>query len=400
MKKRLFIVVSIILCIIFLTGCWDKRELDTIGISYVIGLEKDKNTGKIICISQVARPAALKKDSGKKESTVEIVTGKGNTVFEATRNILTQFDRKVIFSHNKIIVIDEEFAKEGILSVLDFLKRYYEIRHTEWIIIAKSKKVKEILGVKHGISNIQGVYLDNIIDNTRFNSKSVRINLMEFSRRTLEAGVNPVAGVMETIEQPNLPVEERKGASTTGVKISGAAVFKSDKLIGYLNPDETRGFNWITEGVKGGVINIPSLKESKNESNKFVGINIKKVKSTIKPEIIEGKISFNIEIKEEGDVAESEDIMDFSNIQVIEELKNENKKAIEDEIKVALNKIQKILASDIVGFGRAFSKKYPKVWKDIEKDWDNIFPTVQYTVKVDVQIRRTGSIFKSLEPKK
>jgi spore germination protein KC len=395
-KKSFFIIVSILSCIVILTGCWDKRELNTVGIVYAVGLEKDRISGKILCTTQVIRAAALKKESGSKQSSVEIVTGTGDTVFEAIRNILMKFDRKLIFSHNKVIVIDEDLAKEGVFPILDFFARYYEIRHVDSIVIAKPKKVREILGVEDGIANIQGVYLEDIIDNGRFNSKVARSNLAEFLKRSLSNGINPVSGVMETIEQPNLPIEKKEGKSTTGVKLLGTAVFKLDKLIGYLNPDETRGFNWIIGDVKGGVINIHSLKDP----NKLVSINIKKSKSSIKPEIIDGKISFNIEIKEAGDIAEVEDSTDISDLKVMEELQNQQKKIIEDEIKIALDKIQKILPSDILGFGRAFSKKYPKVWKDIKKDWDIIFPTVQYTVNVDVKLVRPGLMFKSIEPKK
>lgn len=377
-----------------LTGCWDRRELNTIGIVVAVGLDKDSETEKIIVTSQIIRPGALKKEGDTEESHVEIITTKGDTVFEAIRNITMRFDRKAYFSHTKVIVISEQLAKDGIVPILDIFERAHELRRLVWLIIAKDTKAREILGVKYGIESIPATYLESVIKMSKETSKASASNLLEYLKKVSGSGINPVVGVMEIVEDPNLPAEEKKGKTTKGVKLSGAAVFKKDKLVGYLDETETRGFNWVIGKVESGIITVPSL----SEKNKLVSIEITKASSSIEPDMKDGEISFTIEVKEEGNIVEQQSSDDYSKPELFKKIEEKHKDVIEKEIKMAVDKVQKEFKSDIFGFGSAFNRKYPKEWKKIKDDWENLFPKVQYIVKVDAKLRRTGLILKPTKP--
>ena len=45
---------------------------------------------------------------------------------------------------------------------------------------------------------------------------------------------------------------------------------------------------------------------------------------------------------------------------------------------------------DILGFAEEFHRKYPREWKKVKKDWDEIFPTVKVTLDIKAYIRRPG----------
>lgn len=322
-------LLTFIFCILFLTGCWDRKELNELGLVLATGLDKDNNTGKISITAQVVRPGALKKQGGSEEPPIELVTAKGNTVFEAIRNITKQFDRRGYYAHNKVLVIDEQLAKSGLDPFLDFFERSQEMRRLVWVMVAKNTTAKQILGVKHGIENVQATYLDNIIKRRITNSEVTAVNLLEFLKKVSGSGINPITGVMEIVEQINLPAEEKKGNATKGVRLSGTAVFKKDKLVGYLDDTETRGLNWVTGKVKSGIINVPAL----TEKDKLIAIEIKRASSKIKPTIDDnGKISFAIEVKEEGNIAEQQDKTDVSKVEMFEKIQKEQIKVIEREI--------------------------------------------------------------------
>ncbi|MCC5465783.1 Ger(x)C family spore germination protein [Pelosinus baikalensis] len=387
------ILVAVILCTLLLTGCWDRRELNDIGIVVAMGLDKDDLTGNIIVTSQVVRPGALKKDGGGEPSSpVEVLTTQGNTVAEAVKNISKQFDRIAFFAHVKVLVISEQLAKEGLLPILDYFMRNSNMRTLAWLIIAKDVKAKEILITNYGIENVQANYLNNMIKNKGENSEVSTPDILTYLKAITSEG-NPIGGVMEIAEYPTMPTKEKKDVTTQGVKLSGTAVFKKDKLVGYLNNTETRGLNWVTGKVKTTIINIPSP----NEKEKLISINITKVSSRITPEMINGKISFTIEIKVDGDIAEQQDTSNYlKNLESFETLEKEPKDIIEREIQATLNKIQTELGSDILGFSSAYNKKYPQEWKSIKDDWNNIFPTVSSEVKVDVKLRRLGLMLKPI----
>lgn len=389
------ILVFIILCTLLLTGCWDRKELSDIGIVVAIGLDKDDRTGNIMMTSQVVRPGALKKEGGGPPSSpVEIITTKGNTIAEAVKNISEQFDRIAFFAHVKVLVISEQLAKEGLMPILDFFLRKSNTRNLAWLIIAKDGKAKDILIPNHGIENVQATYLDSIIKNKGENSEVSTPDVLTFLK-ALASESNPIGGVMEIVEQPTMPTNEKKALTTQGIKLSGTAVFKKDRLVGYLNNMETRGLNWITGKVKSTVITIPSP----NQKDKLLAIAVTKTSSSIIPEMIDGEIHFTIEVKVDGDIAEQQDTADyFKKIEAFGTLEKELQDTIERDIKTTLDKVQTELGSDILGFSSAFNKKYPQEWKSIKGDWDNIFPTVSYEVKVDAKLRRLGLIVKPIKP--
>ncbi len=72
-------------------------------------------------------------------------------------------------------------------------------------------------------------------------------------------------------------------------------------------------------------------------------------------------------------------------------LEREKEKAIAAEIENAVRKA-KSLKSDFLGFGRCLYRAYPKVWREVMKDWNEFwFPRAEVAVKVNCHLLRTGS---------
>lgn len=373
-------VVFIISCLLLLVGCWDRRELKTIGIVVAIGIDKDPDTGEFLFTSQVLKPAALKPDGGGTEAPVKLVTTKGDTVFKAIRNANQEFDRKNFYAHNKVIVIGEQLAREGILPVLDGITRGKEARGYIWLCIAKDRQARDILGLESpGIESVQANYLNGILDNQQFNFDSTVIQLNDYYKRSLKDGIDPVIGVLTIIG-------EESGKKSPHIKLSGGAVVTKDKLVDFLNETEARGYNWIVGEVKNGILSIPSLLEE----GKLVSIEIRNASSKIKPEIHGDRISFNIEIESLGVLVEQlgagsletrKDQLDY-----LRRLEKEVEQHIEQEVNTVIEKAQKELKTDIFGFGSTLNRKDPKKWNEVKDKWEDQFQNVDANVKVNVNI--------------
>ncbi|MDP7978034.1 Ger(x)C family spore germination protein [Bacillus sp. WLY-B-L8] len=385
MKRKLVVAL---LCTFMLTGCWDRLELNEMGIVVAVGIDKNPENNQYIFTSQVLRPGALAKDGSSKYSPVNIITTKGDTIFEAIGNVTQELDRKEFYPHNKVIVIDEQLAKKGMIPILDASSRGKGGRGSVWLCIARNTSARKTIGVKDGIGNIQGNYLNELIKDAKYNPNTSVIQLVNFYKKILESGIAPVTGVLTVQEKMNLPVEE-KGKASERIKMSGAAVFRKDKLVGYLNEKETRGYNWLSKEKEDIRITLPSLLEK----GKLISINVLDTNPHIKPVLKDGKISFTIKVKQTGVLVEQQstkkldspkEILDYTN-----RIEEKNKQLIEKDIERTIRKAQ-ALKSDIFGFGRILSKEYPNYWKKVEKDWDNRFPEVEYSVKADVIIKRVG----------
>lgn len=380
--------VGFILCSLFLlTGCWDKQEIKTLGFVTAIGVDKGPKSGDILLTVQVVDPEVVQGEASLAKSSVKLVVNKGKTVFQAIRKMLQEFDRKNHYAHNKVIVIGEDLAKEGLLPILDSLKRGGEIRGYVWLCIAKGAKARDVLGVKQeGLEKVQAHYLKGIIENQKFNYSSANLTILEFYKKVLGTDIYPVASSFQIIQKNNYPVEENSKKKTDHIQLSGGAVFRKDTLVGYLNETETHGYNWAVGKVKGGIIVLPSL----IEKGKSASIEVIKSSAKIKPVLKGNKIYFTIDIHEKAVIVEEQGRGQFKSseerFRYFRKMEKENEKLVRKEVIKAVNKAKK-LRSDFLGFGSALNKEYPAKWNETKKKWDEQFSDIRVIVKVDVTLR-------------
>jgi spore germination protein KC len=390
--KKVFLVFIINTFIIFpLTGCWDRRELNEIGIVLAMSVDKNED-GKFIVTSQIIRPTSSQKSTSNSGTSVVMVTSKGDSLLEAVRNNAKKFDRISFFAHVKIIVVSEKVAREGIYDIIDFISRAPQFRSNIWLLVAKDKKASEVLQIKSGIENIQASYLEGIIKGKKVNMEISASRVLDIIKKIKGEGINPVTGAFKIITDESPQVAEKNSDIKKSIILSETAVFNKDKLVGYLNEVETRAFNIISENTKTSAIRFPS----NNDESKFTSIVISKIKSDIKPYVINGNISFEINIKVTGDIFEVQDKTDVLKQEELYNLNDKFKKAIENNIRKCIYKTQNELKTDILGFGSTLNRKYPSEWKKVKDQWDTIFVDIPYTINVDATIKDTGLILKPL----
>lgn len=396
MTCRRIAVILIAAVILFpLTGCWDRKELNELGIVVAIGIDKIDDTGKFLLTSQVVRPSALKKQQGGtgNEPTYEIVMTEGHTIYEAIRNTVKEFDRRSFFSHIKVIVVSEAIARESMAEIIDFISRTHEIKKISWLMVARGAEAGKVLEIKHGIENVQATYMEGIIKRQKVNFETTTNSVIDFIKSMTGEGINPVTGVF-TVTGSKQVLPGGKGTQAgEALILSGTAVYKKDKLAGFLNNEDTIGLNLVIGSPKNGIIEVPAL----INKDKKISIEIKKVKSKIKSSIADGKVGISVHLKLEGNITEVEDATDVSDPAVIDRINGEFRDFIKKNAKATVAKIQKELRTDILGFGSAFKKDYPKVWESYAKgQWDAMFPDITCTIDAETNVKLTGMLVKPL----
>lgn len=396
MKRDINLLILYFILIIILTGCWDARELDKLGISLIMGFDIEDE--KVLLTAEVINPTSSQSESnGGQNISVKYVQGTGNNIYEAFRDITLKFDRRIFASHNKIIIFGEDFAKIGLVSHIDELFRDREQRETAYILIAKGAKAYEVMGINAGLEQIPANYVSELVKNIKSNPKTVDVNFVEFLKHYYHHGHNPIAGVIERRGKREIN-ETSQITGTQGYELSvmGSAIFKNEDLIGYLNGNDTKALNFVLDNITGGIITFPtpvnSKMETKTKLNDLSSVVIIKNKTKNDVEIIDGKIILKAKVKLRssiGEVVGNIDISKEENIKIMEEACS---RAIEEGIKAAVKKVQKDYKLDIFGFGIVLHRKYPKEWKDLESDWDEIFSGAEIRVEVDTHIIRTGLI--------
>ncbi len=404
MNKKYFILY-IILMLWLLTGCWNSRELNTLGISLVMGLDIEENDVIVITV-EVIKPRPVGQDSGgETTSQVKYVQGRGKTIFEAVRNMTVKFDRQLFASHTKVYIFGEEFAKKKIIDYIDFLQRDHELRETANILIAKNSKAYEVMGNISGIEDIPGNYISELIKNKKLHIKTVDVDLVEFLKNYYESGAQPVIGVIEKKEKKPIGNKNKKEYE---LSVEGASVFKKAKLVGYLNGDEVKGYNFVKDKIKGGVIEFPtpnvkadkystptpkvkSHMEPENIGKKGMS-TVENIRSKTKKDIIikDGKIIFKVKVVMKAMLGEIEGDVDISKEEGIRALEEACSLEIKKEIENAIKKAQEKYKVDIFGFSSIFHRKYTKEWQKVKNNWNNIFSNSEFLVEVETDILRSG----------
>lgn len=379
MKKQISTLITISLLCTILTGCWNRRELNNIAITFALGYDTTKD-GDYMLTTQILSPGQSKqKYSGGQDSTAQgvfTVISKGLTPFESSRNASRQSARRLYIAHNKIIVIGEETARSGIFPILDHWYRDIEGQPLTNILIAKDK-ASEIIEAGSPVEKIPGLAIEELIKTSYATSRVGTVTLYEIMKTITSKTNGSYAAGIETVQYKNEKI----------TKLNRTAIFKKDKLVVWFGDKESRGLLWILAKVKGGSITVSSPEDDTKE----IGLKIIRESTKVTPTIIDGKPIINVKIKEEGIIAvQGDPKLDLNKPDTLKKLENEKAKAIKDEVNSALEKAQKQLNVDVFKFGEAFHRKYPREWKALEKNWDEEFKKLQVKVDVEAKIRRLG----------
>lgn len=389
--KKGFGIAILFLCMLLLTGCWNRRELNEIAL--VVAMAIDKEDDQYLLTVQVVDPGEVaSKQASSGRTPVTTYTEKGEYLFEAIRRMTTVTPRKLYFSHLQMFVISEEIAKDGLKHSLELLTRDPEFRKDFYIVVTKDVKAKEILENLTALEKIPANKMHSSLETSeKAWAPTVAIQMDELISSITSEGNNPVlTGI--TIDG-----DKSKGAMMGNVerispyarlKYQNIAVFKKDKLVGWLNEEESKGYNYITGHVKNTVGSIPCV-----EKGKLV-IEIIRTDIKVTGNVKNGKPSIDIRLDTEANIAEVACRIDLTDPKAIERIEKSANKTSEDILKSAVDKAKE-LNVDIFGFGEEIHREDPKAWKALKKDWNEEFENLPVTIHSNYKIRRTGTINKS-----
>lgn len=381
MKNRIGFLLKVIICLLLIlntTGCWSRREMNTLAIVMGLGFDKPEESGNVQITAQIAKPGGLNtspKGGGNNEKGYWNIKSTGDTIFSAVRGFTHESSRRLFFPHNQVLIFSHDLAEEGVQKYIDFFVRDHETRLKVWILVSKGT-AEEVLDVKSELENTPAMNIADLIEIQTATSQTSVVKLEDFLTRLMSKTTAPIAPIVEV---------SGKGEERT-VRVSGTAVFKKDKLVGQLDETETRGLLWVINEVKSGIIEVDCPRSDGKAS-----LEIIRASSKITPEIEDNKILMKMNIKEEGNLGDQSCSENLVLPTGVASLEKEKAAAIQSEVLAALKKAQE-LNTDIFDFGEAIHQKYPEEWKDLESRWDEVFPNIEVEINVEAKLRLAGKI--------
>ncbi|MFJ8064504.1 Ger(x)C family spore germination protein [Psychrobacillus sp. NPDC096426] len=385
MAKKIIVLLSLIF---LLAGCWDKRELNELAITMAIGIDKSDNGYKVS--AQVVVPSELSLKGGPGHSQIVLFQATGLTVEEALRKLTKESPRIIYPGHLQMLVFGESLAKEGIGKALDFMSRNWEVRADFYVVVAKDSTAEEVLNVQTPLENIPSNNMFNILQKAKDNnSTTVGVKLADFIGDLERKGKEPVlTGIIITGDKKSGSNKQNLDSITPSARMQydGLAIFKEDKLIGWLDEFDERGYNAITKHVKRAVTTVACPKEGE------LNLEIQRFQTKVKSKTVNSSPEIDIKMDVEANVGAVECLIDIRNEKTITELEKTFETQIKKNIHHTIKTVQNDFNSDVFGFGATIYQQEPKVWGKVESNWEEEFPNLKVNVGVNVKIKYAGAI--------
>jgi len=391
--KAAALAASLLVASFVATGCWNRRELNTMSILLGAGIDKVGNQYRLS--AQVVDPGevAAAKGSSSARSPVTMYKATGSTLFEAFRKMTLTSPRKIYASHIRILVIGENLAREGISGALDLLSRDPEMRTDYDILIARNTTAENVLKIMTPLEKIPANKLfDSLTTSERAWAPTTTFTLNELIEQLVAKGQDPVlTGVIITgnpkVGEEYMNVNQIDPA--VKLKLSTLAAFKGSRMVGWLTRDESKGYNLIMGNVRSTAVTLPCPNGGK------LALEVLRTKSKIKGGAENGRPTARIQLKVEANVAEVACIVDLDDPRTIRSLERQAEEEKRELMVKAVKAAQKRYRADIFGFGEAIYRARPRYWQRISKDWKEHFPDMKVEYDIEVLIRRTGTTGKS-----
>lgn len=384
---------AFVLCAFLLGGCWDQRELSTITVITGMAVDKGKDGKYRLSVEGInAQELNAKTSSGYAPSLV--LSLEGNTVSELTQKMSIKGSRNLVYSHMRTLIISKELAREGMLQFLDYLERNREIRDDFNILIARNGKAEDILRVTYPFQKSTSLKLHSQLETMVKNwggDPDVRLNEVISAWRS--AGRQPVMAAVALQGNP------KKGISVDNMKkltpdalvvLDSLAVFKKEKLLGFLSLTDSRNYLWIEDNLKHTAMSVACGK------NRNIAVQFYNSKARTKARIQFGKPVIHLNVRTESYLDGTQCKDDLKKVATFKKYEKLIEKEIKKNLETTIKKAQQKYRVDIFGFGEVAMQQDYRNFKKIKSHWDESFTDAELYVHVKVNLRRSGIRTKTL----
>lgn len=368
MKKYIILLITLFLC-----GCQSNQEINNLSIVNSMGIDIQDN--KYVVSIQILNTSKKEENDQENMEQSLVYTTYGNNISEALNNFFVKTSKKLYLGHLSLVLVSENLAKDNINYITDYFLRNSDVSKNFTMLVSKDNKIEDTLKkLESNTTYPTGNILGSVEVSSNVQGDSVNIKFTKFMSDLNTHGKNPVLSAI-SINEDNL-------------SINHIAVFKNEKLVGYLNDDENIGYNFIIDNIKNANINY------KCDGNSYIGINITNSKTTMSNKFENDKPIIYLDIDVDALITEvncKDGINDLDKVRT--EVKNEINKYIEKVISVTKEDFK----SDIFGFGRLLYQNNYSYFKAIENNWDNkIYPSLEIETNINIKLNNEGSILKTV----
>ena len=381
MKRIKFLILLLPL----LSGCYNYRELNDLGITTAVSIDyKDNN---FYVIAEVINPIKQQDASSSNNSPFVNYNSSSSSLQDAFRKVVLESPRQLYAAQLEIIVLSEEVVNNHLEEVLEYFARDPEARTEIKIIVAKTEDSTKAITLQTLLTSLSS---SNIINSLDLQSKVLGMDYPVTLNELLNMYIDPYLEVVlpSMTLYGNYEIGDEKENITTSspkaiVKIDGSTITKDNKILGYLDLEESKILNLINGKLKETIIKM-------NYYDGYIIFEPNRIKVSRELDIKNNIIKINI-----SGYSKTKEIQSNIDLKEPKEVKKLNKALnmeLEKKITDTFNSIREKYGTDVFGFQELYYRTNYKYFKENCTNWyEDIYPKIKLEVKANVRLYEKGS---------
>ncbi|WP_163193076.1 Ger(x)C family spore germination protein [Clostridium thermarum] len=356
-------LLTVILYIMLLTGCYKKAPIDTTSVLSGVGNDVVDNT----ILSATYEFLVFK---GQNEVSKSAITEEGRSIFDIYNKRLLEIKKSLITGTTRLLLIGEDRAKLGIQDIIDVYLRDQDRNLNTTIAVCKGK-AKDLLNMEPNEDSTVSEEIEDLID-TSFETNFTQwdVNIKDLFNMRFQAGRRIMIPYIEKYKDI--------------VKLTSIAVFENDKMVLVIPEDDVKYINLLRNYTSIGYLTFKS--DTPFSSTDILCKSKRKVTAYINND----KITYDIKINIKATLKELDENvfkkLDKKTIDTIQTLYSEE---LEAKLKDIIKKYQGDFNIDVFDI-----EKYAlaKLGEDKETFVKNKFNSAKINVNVNITIKNIGRL--------
>lgn len=251
MKAKFTWLLISLSSLFFLTGCWDKHEIEEQAFVIAIGMDKGGPKNNEIKVTYlISNPqVGLPNTGGELEPPKEIVTIPAPDLSTAKDLANATVSRKINFAYTKVIIVSEEMAKST--KFYPFLKsamRDRQLRRSLDLIVSREKAADFIRNNHPNLETRPHKYYDLMSSRWKETGLVPSANLQQLLFE-VQSKMDGFLSVLASTKKENTDKYGLEDSYTAGqidqkggnvTEVIGGALFDQEKMVGELTGEEVR----------------------------------------------------------------------------------------------------------------------------------------------------------------
>lgn len=371
---------AVLLCLALflpLTACWSYRGLNELTIVAGVAIDFSSETKLYHISCEIVDVSA---SAEKSSARAKLVESDGKTVFDAIRNAKKKLINRLYWGNTQVMILGRGLTEEGLVdSLTTWFINDAECRETIDVIVSKEKTAKELLTI-YGLDNsIVSYEIRKIID------EDPKLTASLYPMQIYQV-YNILRAPGRDLSLPSFEVVKNDGEDV--VEAAGQSVFKNERLMGCLTPEQAKYLLFVMNKVEGGILTF----SGKHRFIQDTTLEISQNRTNCSFEEKDGKITVHVQTKTDvvlSQAPEGSDMLLEKNIREVEDQAQEN---IKNQITNLIKTMQIEYNSDIFGFGNMIYKEDPALWEKVGPNWDKQFPKLGIEVQCKVNVLNTSFV--------